>query len=133
MNIPAVSEGAQRGSWAATVGTAVALQWVVILALAGMAFIWGGNKSAMSLLAGGACVALPNALFAAWLTLRMRRGGAAGPAAMLGGELAKLGLTIALLVFVVKGNPGVAWLALIVGVIGALKAQWLALWFTRNL
>jgi ATP synthase protein I len=133
MNIPAFSEGSRRAAWGATVGAAVALQWGVILALAGVAWIWGGNKSAMSLLAGGACVALPNAVLAAWLTLRMRRPGGAGAAAMLGGEMLKLGLTIALLVAVVKGNPGVSWIALIVGVIGALKAQWLALWFTRNL
>ena len=113
-------------------GTAVALQWGVILALAGVAWLWGGDKSAASLLIGGASVALPNTLLAAWLTARIRRAGTAGPAAMLGGELGKLAMTVALLVAVVKSSPGVSWLALIVGLIGALKAQWLALWFTRN-
>jgi hypothetical protein len=29
-------------------------------------------------------------------------------------------------------QPEVAWIALIVGVVAALKAQWLAVWFTRN-
>jgi ATP synthase protein I len=132
MMIPAVSEGAERGAWGPTVGTAVALQWGVILALALLAWLWGGKTSAMSLAAGGACVALPNALFAAWLTARLWRGGT-GLVGMFGGELLKVGLTIALLVIVVKSSPGVSWLALIVGVIGALKAQWLALWFTRNI
>ena len=114
-------------------GTAVALQWGVILALAVVAWLWGGEKSAVSLLLGGACVALPNALLAAWLTVRIMRTGSAGPAAMLGGELGKLALTVALLVTAVRASPEVSWVALIVGVIGALKAQWLALWFTRNL
>jgi ATP synthase protein I len=133
MNIPAVSDGSQRAAWGATVGTAVALQWAVILALAGVAWLWGGKTSAMSLLSGGASVALPNALLAVWLTLRMRRPGGAGVAALFGGELLKLALTITLLVIVVRGSPDVSWLALIIGVIGALKAQWLALWFTRNI
>ena len=113
-------------------GTAVALQWGVILALAAVAWLWGGETSAVSLLLGGASVALPNALLAAWLTVRIRRTGVAGPAAMLGGELAKLALTVVMLVTVVRGHPGVSWLALLIGVAGALKAQWLAVWFTRN-
>jgi hypothetical protein len=42
-------------------------------------------------------------------------------------------MTIALLVIVVVAlKPHVAWLALIVGVVAALKAQWLAVWFTRD-
>ena len=41
--------------------------------------------------------------------------------------------TAALLVaIVVRLRPEVAMLPLIIGVIGALKAQWLALWFTRR-
>lgn len=128
---PAVSEAPPRAAWGPTVGTAVALQWAVVLALAGVAWMLGGTTSAMSLLGGGACVALPNALFAGWLTLRVRAGGA-GAVTMLGGELLKLALTVTLLVMLVKASPGVSWIALLVGVIGALKAQWLALWFTRN-
>lgn len=51
----------------------------------------------------------------------------------MAGELLKMGLTIALLVLmVVQLKPALSWLALIVGVIAALKAQWLALWVTRD-
>ena len=132
MNVPAVSAGSPRAIWGATVGTAIALQGGVVVALAGAAWLIGGNTSAVSLLAGGAGVALPNALLAAWLTARMRRPGGAGAAAMLGGELLKLALTVALLVMFVKAGLVASWIALIVGVVGALKAQWLALWFTRN-
>lgn len=132
LDIPADSTGAQRAGWRTTVGIAIALQWAVILALSGIAWIWG-ERAAQSLLLGGAAVALPNALLALWLTLRLYRRGTVGMASMLAGELLKLGMTIALLVIVVGAlKSQVAWLALIVGVVAALKAQWLAVWFTRN-
>lgn len=133
MNIPADSTQAQRTGWGATVGVAVALQWVVILASSGLAWLGFGAVSALSLLYGGAAVAVPNALLALWLTLRRQRSGTLGVAAMLLGELLKLGLTIALLAMVRTAlELQVGWLALIIGVILALKAQWLAVWFTRK-
>lgn len=132
MNVPAPATGEQRGIWGATAITTVALQWGVILSLGGVAWILGGQASAWSLLGGGAAVALPNALFALWLTLRRRQGGSLA-VSMLVGELFKLGLTIALLLMVIGGlKPVLSWLALLVGVVAALKAQWLALWITRG-
>jgi F0F1-type ATP synthase assembly protein I len=123
----------QQSSWGATVGTAIALQWAVVMVLAMAAWLLGGAQSAKSLLYGGGAVALPNTIFAFWLTVRVIRKGSAGAGAMLGGEMLKLGLTIALLAIVVsKWKPELDWLALIVGLIGALKAQWLALWVTRR-
>lgn len=131
-SVPPATTGAQRAGWRTTVGFAIALQWTVILALAGVAWLWGA-VAAQSLLFGGAAVALPNALLAAWLTLRLYRTGAVGVASMLAGELLKLGTTIALLVIGVGAlKPEISWLALLVGVVAALKAQWLAVWFTRN-
>ncbi|MES1263836.1 MAG: ATP synthase subunit I [Peristeroidobacter soli] len=113
-------------------GTAIALQWAVILVLAAVAWIWSG-KGALVLVLGGAAVALPNTVLALWLTRRMHRTGAVGVVAMFAGELLKLGFTIALLVaIVVRLKPDLSWLPLIVGVIAALKAQWLALWVTRR-
>ena len=130
---PPDSNGAQRAAWGVTVGKAVALQWAVVLLLAGIAWGWVGIRGAQSLLLGGAAVALPNALLALWLTLRLHRTGTVGMTSMLAGELLKLGMTIALLVIVVGAlKSQVAWLALIIGVVAALKAQWLAVWFTRN-
>jgi F0F1-type ATP synthase assembly protein I len=128
-----VDPTAGRAAWGATVGKTIALQWAVILLLAGVAWAVAGAGGAQSLLLGGAAVAVPNALLALWLTLRLYRVGAVGVASMLGGELLKLGMTITLLVVVVVAlKPHIAWLALIVGVVAALKAQWLAVWFTRN-
>ena len=127
------STGAQRAAWGATVGKTVALQWAVVLLLAGVAWVAFGAGSAKSLVLGGVAVALPNALLALWLTARLYRVGSVGFVSMLAGELLKLGMTIALLaVVVVALKPQLAWLALIVGVVAALKAQWLAVWFTRN-
>jgi ATP synthase protein I len=134
MNIPVDSRGAQRAGWRATVGTAIGLQWAVILVLAAIAWIWGGEKSAWFLGLGGAAVALPNALLALWLTLRVYQAGTVGIVGLFAGELLKLGATVALLVAIVaRTKPDISWLPLIIGVIAALKAQWLALWFTRNL
>jgi ATP synthase protein I len=130
---PVDQVGAQRTAWNATVGKTVALQWAVILLLAGVAWIGFGAGSAKSLLLGGVAVALPNALLALWLTARLYRVGTVGVVSMFAGELLKLVMTIALLTIVVVAlKPQVAWLALIVGVVAALKAQWLAVWFTRN-
>jgi len=134
MNIPDDNEGVGKAAWGATVGTAVALQWAVVLTMAAAAWTWGGVHSAASLLGGGAAVAIPNALLALWLTIRVRRVGSLTTTALLLGEFLKLGLTMALLVLVaVKLRLVLVWLAFIIGVIGALKAQWLALWFTRKL
>lgn len=123
----------QQTAWGATVGTAIALQWGVILALAGIAWLISGQIAATSLFFGGAAVAFPNTVLAAWLTLRVLKTGNAGAATMMFGEILKIALTISLLVMVVvRLRPDVSWPALIVGVVGALKAQWLALWVTRR-
>lgn len=131
--VPAVTPAVQRAAWGATVGKALLLQWLVVTGLAAVAALGFGGTAAQSLMVGGGAVAVPNTALAAWLTLRLMRSGTIGVAAMLGGELAKVGLTIALLVMGVQAlQAEVAWLALIVGVVAALKAQWLAVWFTRN-
>lgn len=118
--------------WWMTVGTAIAVQWVTVLVLAVAAWGVAGEAGALSLLGGGGAVALANTLLALWLTLRVAKVGALSAAAMLGGEMLKLGLTAALLVIVAVKLKPLMWLALILGVIAALKAQWLALWITRK-
>lgn len=123
----------QQSTWGATVGTAIALQWGVVVGLSCLAWIVGGQVAAQSLLAAGAAVAIPNTVLALWLTFRVVKTGNAGAAAMMFGEILKIVLTISLLVMVVvRLRPDLSWPALIVGVIGALKAQWLALWVTRR-
>lgn len=119
--------------WWSVVGKTIALQWAVILILAAAAWPLSGIAGAVSLVLGGAAVAFPNTLLALWLTIRVQRVGSLTTTALLFGELLKLGLTLALLaLFVAKFRHTVVWLALIIGVVGALKAQWLALWVTRK-
>jgi F0F1-type ATP synthase assembly protein I len=56
------------------------------------------------------------------------------PAAMLLGEILKLGLTLAMLAILIRQwLPAIVWWALLAGIIGALKAQWLAVWATREM
>jgi ATP synthase protein I len=129
----ALSRIGGRSGWGAVVGRTIALQWAVILILAIAAWIWAAEAGAVSLLVGGAAVAVPNALLALWLTIRIQRVGTLATTALLVGELLKLGLTLALLAILVAAyRHAMVWPAFIVGVVGALKAQWLALWYTRN-
>jgi len=124
---------AQMTGWRNTVGTAIALQWVLVMIFAAAAWLIGGSSAALSLFCGGAAVALPNALLALWLTLRLRSKGAVGAAGMMTGELLKLTFTLAAIVLVaVKLKPELSWLAMLTGVVVALKGQWLALWVTRR-
>ena len=124
---------AQMTGWKNTVGTAIALQWALVMIFAAAAWLIGGNSAALSLFCGGAAVALPNALLALWLTLRLRSKGAVGAAGMMTGELLKLTFTLAAIVLVaVKLKPELSWLAMLTGVVVALKGQWLALWVTRR-
>lgn len=123
----------QMTGWKNTVGTAIALQWALVMIFAGAAWLIGGNSGALSLFAGGAAVALPNAVLALWLTLRLRSKGAVGAAGMMGGELLKLTFTlVAIALVAVRLKPELSWLAMLTGVVVALKAQWLALWVTRR-
>ncbi|MCG3143327.1 MAG: hypothetical protein HONDAALG_00668 [Gammaproteobacteria bacterium] len=129
----AVAGRGTDAGWWSVVGKTIALQWAVILILAAAAWPLSGIAGAVSLVLGGAAVAFPNTLLALWLTIRVQRVGSLTTAALLFGELLKLGLTLALLaLFVAKFRHTVVWLALIIGVVGALKAQWLALWVTRK-
>lgn len=122
-----------RSGWSATIGRTLLVQWAVIAALVLVAWLWAGRAGGLSLLSGGAAVAVPNALLALWLGARWRLGARVGMAGLLAGELAKLGATLALLAMVASAfKAQLVWLALIAGVVGALKAQWLAVWFTRD-
>ncbi len=112
----------------------VALQWAVVLLVAAATLAGFGATSAGSALAGGAAIALPNTLFAIGLMLRMQLKGGVAATALLGGELVKLMLTIALLLVAVKFSlRQPVWPALLAGVVLAVKAQWLALWVTRKM
>ena len=109
--------------------------WVVVaqvaagLFVAGVAWVWTGRPEAgMSALYGALAVAIPAALF----VRGAMRGSQAGnqSAAMLRffvWELIKLVLTIAFLAVAPWVVSGLSWLALLAGVVVAMKMYWVAL------
>lgn len=109
--------------------------WVVVaqvvagLIVAGIAWVWTGRPQAgVSALYGALTVAIPAALF----VRGAMRGSQAGnqSAAMLRffvWELIKLALTIAFLAAAPWVVGGLSWLALLAGVVVAMKMYWVAL------
>ena len=83
------------------------------------------------LLGGFACV-LPNLLFARLLAQAGRRSPGTFVAAFLVGEFIKLALTVAILLAIVIWVKPACWAALLVGIVAALQAPWLQVFFRRQ-
>jgi ATP synthase protein I len=112
--------------------TAVGLQVASIFLLgltSGLVFDW---TSAKFFVLGGMAAVIPNALFALRLWLQRGRSPESYPAVFFLGEFAKIGLTVGLLAWLVHAMPDVNWLALVLGLIVALKAPLFALLVTRD-
>lgn len=123
-----------RSSLTSTLFTTIAVQWAVVAGCGLLAWVVAGAGSGWSCAAGGAAVAGPNAVLAAYLWLKSRQIRVLSAASFLAGELIKLVGTVAAIYFAAHWlGPRVVWLALVLGVIAALKGQWLAVWFTRDL
>ena len=112
--------------------TAVFLQLLVTLVVAGLAAIWGGIDAALSAALGGVACVVPNALFALRLQIETRRPGGATVHGFFVGEFVKVAATVALLVLIAQNYRGLNWLALIIGVIVALKSYFLMFVFVRR-
>jgi ATP synthase protein I len=116
----------------------VGLQAVVGGVIAGLWWLATGQSgAAWSALCGVAAVVLPNALMA-WGMTKLFRG--IPGAAVLGfmfWELIKIMTAVALLAAAAVWMPDLNWLALLVGLIGCLKVNWLALlmqgWMNRKI
>jgi ATP synthase protein I len=111
---------------------AVGLQVVSVIFLglaAGLIFDW---TSAKFFVLGGMAAVIPNALFALRLALQRGRTPESYPAVFFLGEFAKIGLTVGLLAWLVLAMPDVNWLALVLGLIVALKAPLFALLVARD-
>ena len=112
----------------AAVGLQVAS--IILLGLAaGMVFDW---TSAKFFVLGGMAAVIPNALFALRLALQRGRTPESYPAVFFLGEFAKIGLTVGLLAWLVHAMPDVNWLALVLGLIVALKVPLFALLVARD-
>ena len=111
---------------------AVGLQVVVVAVLALVAGrVWGANV-ALSLVFGGAAAIVPNALFAVRLAMNRGRSSESYPVVFFLGEIVKIGLTVALLVWAATSLPQLQWPPLLAGLIAALKAPFLLPLFWRG-
>jgi len=99
----------------------IGLQLGVVLVIAAVAGGWVGAQGAISALIGGASYLIPNLLF----VLRLKIATAAGRASAVtffAGEFFKVAATIGILI-VAQRFYDVHWLALLVGLFAALKAN----------
>lgn len=111
---------------------AVGLQVVSVSLLGlvtGLTFDW---TSAKFFALGGMAAVVPNALFALRLAMHRGRSPESYPVVFFLGEFLKIGLTVGLLAWVVQSFPDVNWLALVLGLIVALKAPLFALLLSRD-
>lgn len=101
----------------------IGLQALAVTVVAVFAALLGGQAAAFSALLGGTVCVVPNALFALNLFWVRDKAAGLGVLAVLVGEFVKVSLTIALLALIVMLYQDVVWVAVIVAVIAALKAQ----------
>ena len=101
---------------------AVFHQAIATLIVAGLAWFWVGLHGAVSAALGGAAIVVPNLLFALSLWAAALSG-RASVARFFVGEFIKVAATLALLVIVAGAYRDLHWLALLAGLIVALKAN----------
>jgi F0F1-type ATP synthase assembly protein I len=126
------TDSSARAVWPSLIATTVGLQAGLTALVAAAAFGLGGAREGMAALWGGAAIAVPNAAVAVALWFKASRLGVLGVFHLLlaeGLKLAYIGLALFCAARYLGHGPG--WLGLLAGVLGALKAQWLATWFTR--
>ena len=107
---------------------AIVLQVVVTVAAAVVAGLLVGMRGVISAAAGGGVCILPNLLFALRLKSVSLRAGRFFAANFLVGELAKVVLTIVLLVAIAKMYTDLHWPSLLIGLVLATQAMFLAFW-----
>lgn len=104
---------------------AVLLQTLVTLVAGIVTWLGWGPIYAVSLVAGGGSVVIPNALLALRLSTSQPR---FAPVVLLIGEFVKIGLSVLFLWLAYRWVSDLSWGALIVGVILALKIVWITPW-----
>jgi len=107
---------------------AILLQIAAVIITAVAAGFFAGTRGAVSAALGGIACALPNFLFALRLKFVANRPGASYPVNFFLGEFVKIAATIALLVFVVREYSDLHWPSMLIGLVLALQAGFLAFW-----
>ena len=117
--------------------TAILLQIASVLILALGAWLLNDATSALYVTLGAFTAIIPNALFALRLSLNRGKSPESYPIVFFLGEFLKVGLTLGLLMIVIRTANAhaedVRWLALMVGLIVALKAPLFALALHRDI
>lgn len=110
----------------------VGLQVAAVLLLGLLTGVVSNWTSAWFFVLGGLAAIIPNALFALRLAVQKGRSPESYPVVFFLGEALKIGLTLGLLAWIVKANPDVRWLPMILGLIVALKVPLFALFVTGD-
>ena len=105
---------------------AVLLQATLVAVAVAVAGTFFGMHSAVSLLVGGLAYLLPNLLFVVRLSA-LAASGRASAVSFLVGEAIKVATSVAILVGAQGIIPDLQWLALLIGLFVALKANLFAL------
>lgn len=109
---------------------AVLAQILTSLVIALICWAFGGVSAALSSLAGSAAYFVPNSVFALRLWLATYRPSGASPELFLIGEILKVGAAVGLLWLIARlGGEQVNWLAVLAGLIAALKGYILLMMF----
>ena len=111
-----------------TMFRAVFLQIAVTVAATVVAGLLMGTRGAVSAAMGGAVYVLPNVLFALHLNFLKFRPRASFTNAFLLGEFVKLVMTFSLLIGVVRYYADLHWPSLLIGLVLATQALFLAFW-----
>ena len=107
---------------------AILLQIVATVVAAAVAGGFAGLRGMISAGLGGLVCTLPNFLFALRLKKVAQRPGSSYPANFFLGEFIKIALTVGLLVLVVKKYTDLHWPSLLIGLVLASQAMFLAFW-----
>ena len=90
--------------------------------------LYVGSRGGVSAAIGGLVYVIPNLLFALMLKMVAGRRGASFQVNIIFGELCKLMLTVGLLVLIVKNYADLHWPSLLIGLVLAAQASFLAFW-----
>jgi ATP synthase protein I len=111
----------------------LAWQCLAVAVVGGATAMWVGEAQAKSLIYGGVAVIAPAALMVLGMNGSLMRRLSAYPAGPLLGfailELIKLLLSVGLMFAAPQAVENLSWLAMLVGVVVALKVHWLVLGF----
>ncbi|MDO5102659.1 MAG: ATP synthase subunit I [Lautropia sp.] len=111
---------------------ALALQIILVVAVAILGTPFWGVIGARDALLGGAACFIPNAFFAWRLWATQGRAARSFVFAFFLGEFIKIALTLLMLTAIVKWLTPVYWEALLLGMVAALQAPWMLALFQRH-